>query len=156
MKINENQLIAMEVAIAAGKVIFDIYKSWNFVIETTEDEILSNITDKSANEVINGFFVSTYIPIVSKKNEEKNYIEREKCQNCWIGYALAGTKKIIRRINDFTVIIRLVSAGKPLLGVIEAPALHTNHFADIIDKRAYKFSSLKNLLNGQFLVFYER
>src|SRR5690606_8811264 len=51
---------------------------------------------------------------------------------------LDGTKEFIRRNGEFTVNIALVRKGKPVLGVIFAPALDLLYFGQVTEGKAYR------------------
>ena len=132
--------VAIEAAVAAGKVIMEIYESENFGVQAKEDNSPLTLADKKANEVINEFLLPTGIPLISEENKQIDYSVRKQWEECWIVDPLDGTKEFIKRNGEFTVNIALVSGGEPQLGVIYAPALHTLYFADVTEKKAFKVS----------------
>ncbi|MCY2686941.1 3'(2'),5'-bisphosphate nucleotidase CysQ [Salinimicrobium sp. TH3] len=141
---NKNLKIAIEAAVAAGKVIMEIYESKNFDVQTKEDNSPLTLADKKANEVINKFLLPTNIPLISEENKQIDYSIRKQWQECWIVDPLDGTKEFIKRNGEFTVNIALVSGGKPQLGVIFAPALNSLYFANVSEDRAFKVSLAPN------------
>ncbi|WP_423818723.1 3'(2'),5'-bisphosphate nucleotidase CysQ [Salinimicrobium sp. TIG7-5_MAKvit] len=144
---NKNLKIAIEAALAAGKVIMEIYESENFEIQAKEDNSPLTIADKRASEVINEFLLSTNIPLISEENKQIDYRVRKQWEECWIVDPLDGTKEFIKRNGEFTVNIALVSLGKPRLGVIFAPALNSLYFADVSENKAFKVSLTTDDLN---------
>lgn len=134
----KNIRIAIEAAVAAGKVIMEIYESKNFDVQTKEDNSPLTLADKKANEVINEFLLPTNIPLISEENKQIDYSVRKQWEECWIVDPLDGTKEFIKRNGEFTVNIALVSRGKPRLGVIFAPALNSLYFADVSENKAFK------------------
>ncbi|NJY63024.1 3'(2'),5'-bisphosphate nucleotidase CysQ [Salinimicrobium sp. CDJ15-81-2] len=144
---NKRLRLAIEAAVAAGKVIMEIYESENFGIHNKEDNSPLTLADKKANEIINEFLVPTNIPIISEENKQTDYSVRKQWEECWIVDPLDGTKEFIKRNGEFTVNIALVSHGKPRLGVIFAPALNSLYFADVSENKAFKVSLTTDDLN---------
>lgn len=143
----KNVKIAIEAAVAAGKVIMDIYESDNFGIQSKENNSPLTLADKKANDVINKFLLPTNIPLISEENKQIEYSVRKQWEECWIVDPLDGTKEFIRRNGEFTVNIALVSQGKPQLGVIFAPALNSLYFASVSENKAFKVSLTPNDLS---------
>lgn len=130
--------IAIEAAIAAGKEIMRVYLEEDFQVEMKSDESPLTIADKRANDIINSYLGPTGIPLISEENEELSYEERKQWKECWIVDPLDGTKEFIKRNGEFTVNIALVTEGRPVLGVIYAPALDTLYFGIVSEKKAFK------------------
>lgn len=140
----EELSIAIQAGIEAGKVIMEIYQNGNFEIESKDDDSPLTLADKKANDIINSFLQPTHIPIISEENKQVDYNERKDWEKCWIVDPLDGTKEFIKKNGEFTVNIALISNNQPVLGVIVAPALNTLYFADVLEKKAFKLSSLDN------------
>lgn len=135
---NKKLYLALEAAVAAGKIIMEIYERDDFEIRTKEDDSPLTLADKRANEVINELLYPTKIPLISEENRQIDYSERKQWEECWIVDPLDGTKEFIKRNGEFTVNIALVSGGRPQLGVIFAPAINSLYFADVSEKKAFK------------------
>lgn len=131
---------AIAASIAAGNSIMEIYQGNDFEVENKEDDSPLTIADRKANEIINEFLVPHDIPIISEENRQIDYEERRQWEQCWIVDPLDGTKEFIKKNDEFTVNIALVQNGKPLLGVIYAPALNTLYYGIVSENRAYRFS----------------
>ena len=131
---------AIEASIAAGNSIMEIYRGNDFQVENKEDDSPLTIADRKANEIINEFLIPHNIPIISEENRQIDYEERRQWEQCWIVDPLDGTKEFIKKNDEFTVNIALVQNGKPLLGVIYAPALNTLYYGLVSDSKAYRFS----------------
>ena len=130
--------IAIDAAVKAGKSIMEIYESGNFEIENKTDDSPLTLADKTANKVINNFLVPTEIPIISEENKQLPYEVRKSWKRCWIVDPLDGTKEFIKKNGEFTVNIALVEEGKPILGVIFAPALYTIYFGMVEEKKGFR------------------
>ena len=137
-KLRKELEIAIEAAVTAGKAIMNIYENEDFQIESKVDESPLTIADKRANDLINGFLIPTGIPIISEENNQQPFEERANWERCWIVDPLDGTKEFINKNDEFTVNIGLVERGRPILGIIFAPAIQDMYFADVSEKKAYK------------------
>jgi 3'(2'), 5'-bisphosphate nucleotidase len=62
------------------------------------------------------------IPILSEEGRETPFPERRDWNQLWVVDPLDGTKEFIRGLDEFTVNIALVEEGRPILGVVYAPA----------------------------------
>jgi len=62
------------------------------------------------------------IPVLSEESAEIPYDERRSWARFWLVDPLDGTKEFLRRNGEFTVNIALVEAGRPVMGVVHAPA----------------------------------
>ncbi|MFD0975757.1 3'(2'),5'-bisphosphate nucleotidase CysQ [Salinimicrobium gaetbulicola] len=130
---------AIKASIAAGNSIMEIYHGNDFQVENKEDDSPLTVADRKANEIINEFLIPHNIPIISEENRQLDYEERKNWKQCWIVDPLDGTKEFIKKNDEFTVNIALVEQGKPLLGVIFAPALDTLYFGMVSDSKAFRF-----------------
>lgn len=130
--------IAIEAALKAGKAIMEIYEQEDFQVENKKDNSPLTVADKKANAIINEFLLPTQIPIISEENKQLSFEERKVWSSCWIVDPLDGTKEFIKRNGEFTVNIALVSNGKPVMGVIYAPALEVFYYAMVKEGKAYK------------------
>lgn len=117
------------IAREAGDAIMTVYAR-EFSVEEKDDKSPLTEADKAAHEVIvNSLNALPYnIPVLSEEdvdgfngpNAEGRY---------WLVDPLDGTKEFIKRNDEFTVNIALIENGKPVLGVVTAPALGTAYLA---------------------------
>lgn len=68
-------------------------------------------------------------PILSEESATIAFENRRGWQTFWLVDPLDGTKEFIKRNGEFTVNIALVENGKPVLGVVCAPALDVCYYA---------------------------
>ena len=68
------------------------------------------------------------IPVLSEEDEE-GFAGPDADDRCWLVDPPDGTKEFIKRNDEFTVKIALIEKGKPVLGVVVAPALGTAYLA---------------------------
>jgi len=108
---------------SAGKEILKVYKS-SFNINYKKDRSPVTEADKKANSVINEILREHFndIPIISEEGKNISYETRNKWGYYWLVDPLDGTKDFIKRNDEFTVNIALVSSKKPVLGIVYLPA----------------------------------
>jgi 3'(2'), 5'-bisphosphate nucleotidase len=134
-----NQLYrrAIESGILAGEAIMKIYEK-DFKVEYKDDSSPLTEADEIANSIINSFLSSTEIPIISEENKQLPYSVRKQWTSCWIVDPLDGTKEFIKKNDEFTVNIALVTNGIPQFGVIYLPALRTLYYGDVANRKSYR------------------
>lgn len=129
---------SLEAALKAGQRIMEIYHGRDFQTQSKADDSPITIADKEANTIINVFLQPTGIPIISEENAQKDYNHRQNWSRCWIVDPLDGTKEFIKKNGEFTVNIALVENGRPVLGVIYAPAQDLLYYGNTQKKEAFK------------------
>lgn len=113
--------LALRAAVAAGDEIMDVYAG-AFAVESKDD--LSPLTeaDRRSHARIAETLAPAAIPVLSEEGRDIPYEERGAWPELWIVDPLDGTKEFVKRNGEFTVNIALVVAGRPILGVVYAPA----------------------------------
>lgn len=109
----------------AGKEIMKIYET-DFQIEEKADKSPVTEADKAAEELIIRSIrmgLTDKYPIVSEEAFADGHTPDITGTPFWLVDPLDGTKEFVKRNGEFTVNIALIDAGKPVLGVIHAPAL---------------------------------
>lgn len=69
------------------------------------------------------------IPIISEEGDIPGFEVRQQWRRFWLVDPLDGTKEFIQRNGEFTVNIALIENGKPVMGVVFAPALDLMYYA---------------------------
>lgn len=117
--------LVIRAALEAGKAIMDIYThpETDWQVERKADNSPLTLADRRAHEVITRALAETPWPILSEEGRHLPYAERKAWEALWIVDPLDGTKEFLKRNDEFTVNIALVRQGRPVLGVIYAPAL---------------------------------
>jgi 3'(2'), 5'-bisphosphate nucleotidase len=108
-------------AILAGERILDIYRSEDFEVRAKGDDSPVTEADEAADALISDRLSAAFpdIPLVT---EEQAHSHALSASTFLIVDPLDGTKEFIQRRGDFTVNIALVENGRPILGVVYAPA----------------------------------
>jgi 3'(2'), 5'-bisphosphate nucleotidase len=71
------------------------------------------------------------IPVISEESPDAALGVPGADGRFWLVDPLDGTKEFLKGTGEFTVNIALVERGRPVLGVVHAPALGLSYFADL-------------------------
>lgn len=112
------------IARAAGEAIMEVYRG-HIDVEHKEDNSPLTVADLAANQVIQSNLrkLSPDVPIISEESASIDYSLRSTWRRYWLVDPLDGTREFIKRNDEFTVNIALIEEGRPVLGVVYAPAL---------------------------------
>lgn len=117
---------AQVVALAkkAGEEIMTVYAQ-DFDVYTKEDKSPLTEADLLAHKVIvEGLAqITPDVPVLSEENADIDWSERKQWRRYWLVDPIDGTKEFIKKNGEFTVNIALIDNGKPVWGVVDAPAL---------------------------------
>ena len=115
----------ISIAEAAGTAILEVYRSGELGITQKDDESPLTLADQRADQIIvQGLQALTpSIPILTEESAQEEYGVRKGWETFWLVDPLDGTKEFIKRTGQFTVNIALITRGKPVLGVVYAPAI---------------------------------
>ncbi|MGJ0484863.1 MAG: 3'(2'),5'-bisphosphate nucleotidase CysQ [Methylomicrobium sp.] len=118
------QVIA--IAKAAGQGIMTIYHQPAGKIELKVDQSPLTEADLLSNQIIVSELarLTPNIPVLSEESAVIPYEQRAAWRLFWLVDPLDGTKEFIKHNDEFTVNIALIRDGKPILGVVLAPALN--------------------------------
>ena len=108
-------------ALVAGDKIMEIYDSPDFEVKTKSDDSPVTEADEAADAIITEGLVNAF-PDVALVTEEQSDSHSQNVSTFLIVDPLDGTKEFIHRRGDFTVNIAYVKDGKPVRGVVYAPA----------------------------------
>mgnify|MGYP001157592452 FL=1 len=105
----------------ASNEVMDIYNSESFIVEDKSDGSPVTIADKKSHEVLFSCLTSidSSIPVLSEEGDSQD----GSLEKFWLIDPLDGTKEFINKNGEFTVNVALIEKGKPILGVVSAPAI---------------------------------
>ncbi|WP_456436024.1 3'(2'),5'-bisphosphate nucleotidase CysQ [Thermovibrio ammonificans] len=132
--------LALKASLDAGKEILDVYGSGSTEVWEKQDRSPLTEADLRSHRVIMNYLRETGYPILSEEGKDIPYEERRQWSRFWLVDPLDGTKEFLKRNGEFTVNVALVENGKPILGVVHAPALGVTYFAGV-GKGAFKVES---------------
>ena len=123
---------ARRLALEAGRTIMTFYRD-GAAVETKEDHSPVTEADKAADRIIvSGLRAADpRIPIVSEESTDVRNSAPHAGRYFWLVDPLDGTREFIARTGEFTVNIALIEAGRPVLGVLHAPAQGETYVADV-------------------------
>lgn len=113
------------VAERAGKEILRYYvDEEEIAVQEKADQSPLTAADLAADALIAKALetLTPDIPIVSEEQVDQGHVPQVE-RRFWLVDPLDGTKEFISRNGEFTVNIALVENGKPVAGVVHAPAL---------------------------------
>ena len=112
-----------DAALAAGSAILDIYGREDFASRVKQDGSPVTEADAMAEDLITQRLAALYpeIPIVAEEAACEGRIP-ETASRFFLVDPLDGTKEFLSRNGDFTVNIALIEDGRPIVGVVYAPA----------------------------------
>jgi 3'(2'), 5'-bisphosphate nucleotidase len=112
--------IAMDAAIIAAEVICDVYNRPIHVV-TKDDGSPVTEADAAAETAIIHRLSETGLPVLGEESVAAGIVP-VLGERYFVVDPLDGTKEFIKRNGEFTVNIALVEHGRPIMGVVLAPA----------------------------------
>ncbi len=116
----------------AGEAIMAVYTEDKIVADYKTDHSPVTQADWAAHRIIVEHLseATPDIPVLSEESAEIPYEVRRTWTRFWLVDPLDGTKEFIKKNDEFTVNIALIDDGKPVLGVVYAPALGVTYSAE--------------------------
>lgn len=114
----------LDLALQAGEAIMDVYKR-DFAVTAKADSSPLTEADLVAHRIISAGLTKLpgRIPVLSEESDKTEYAQRKSWREMWLVDPLDGTKEFVNRNGEFTVNIALVRDGRPVVGMVHAPAL---------------------------------
>jgi 3'(2'), 5'-bisphosphate nucleotidase len=112
--------LMQDAALAASEAIMAVYATPFASVEKADGSPVT-VADARAEAVILEMLADTGIPVLAEESAAAGRIP-ELGQRYFVVDPLDGTKEFIKRNGEFTVNIGLVENGRPVLGVVLAPA----------------------------------
>jgi 3'(2'), 5'-bisphosphate nucleotidase len=132
MELNASQLTEAlrDIALEAGAAIMSVYQG-DFEARTKADSSPVTEADEVAERLIIAALekLTPEIPIVAEESVSAGRIPDISGGRFWLVDPLDGTKEFISRNGEFTVNVALVEAGRPVLGIVHAPAVGVTYTA---------------------------
>lgn len=111
--------VAEQAARAAGRAALEHYGTAS--AQSKDDESPVTVADHAANAIIIAALRSAFPGDAILSEESRDSLERLSAKRVWIVDPLDGTKEFLARNGEFSVMIGLVEAGRPILGVVYLP-----------------------------------
>lgn len=128
---NAQDILSEVVTIArsAGDAILAYYRRDLIVLQKPDHSPVTE-ADLAANAIITAALTAQFPwPVLSEEASDPGLHIRQSWQTYWLIDPLDGTKEFIKGNDEFTVNIALIQQGRPVLGVVFAPALDVLYYA---------------------------
>ena len=143
----------IKIAENAGKIVLSHYHNYNEdQISIKNDDSPLTVADIASNNYIINELRSIFdFPILTEESLVP-YITRKSWSKFWLVDPLDGTKDFIQKNDEFTINIALINNQRPIIGVINIPALGLTYWASQGEgaykngKLIYNKSQRKNLI----------
>ena len=108
----------------AGAAIMDVYAT-AFATRSKADHSPVTDADEAAEAIIVAGLrvLAPGLPVVAEEMAARGDLPKIAGDSFWLVDPLDGTREFVSRNGEFTVNIALIRAGRPVLGVVLAPAL---------------------------------
>ncbi len=120
-----------EIAKRAGAEIMNIYET-DFAVDAKADASPVTEADRVAEALIVealGREITSEFPVVAEEAFAAGVVpDIDGAAAFWLVDGLDGTKEFVKRNNEFTVNIALIETGRPLIGVVHAPAINATYW----------------------------
>lgn len=107
----------------AGNEIMAIYEKDFAIYEKQDTSPLTEADLAAHNCIVAELEKISSLPILSEESANIPWSERQQWDKYWLVDPLDGTKEFIKKNGEFTVNIALIDGGRPVMGVVYAPAL---------------------------------
>ena len=156
MKINIKEVTENLIStfLLAGKISLDLRKKGLLKKIKSDNTPVSN-GDLEVNKIITKKIneLTPEIPIISEETSDNK--DRNNLQNFWLIDPIDGTYDYINNLEEFTINAGLIESGKPIAGLIFAPAKNRlfysyadNHAFELINNKPVKLEGSQNFDKG--------
>ncbi|WP_254274805.1 3'(2'),5'-bisphosphate nucleotidase CysQ [Halomonas sp. 3H] len=116
-----DSLVAL--CVEAGRAILAV-RERTFRVELKADQSPVTAADLAAHRcLVEGLRTLSELPLLSEEGEATPWQERRRWTRFWLIDPLDGTREFVDGFDDFTVNVALIESGRPVLGVVHAPAV---------------------------------
>ncbi|MEO0881161.1 MAG: 3'(2'),5'-bisphosphate nucleotidase CysQ [Pseudomonadota bacterium] len=122
--------VLAEIAVKAGRIIMDIYET-DFDVARKGDASPVTEADQKAETLILAALAEADpdLPVIAEESVDAGNIPEHGHRFALVD-PLDGTKEFINKRGEFTVNIAIIEHGRPVMGVVYAPALSRLFVAD--------------------------
>ena len=136
----------------AGNIVMSFYRKDQIDFSYKKDKSPLTMADIASNNFIVNELESNFSYPILTEESPVPYNIRKSWSKFWLVDPLDGTKDFIEKNDEFTVNIALINNRRPVLGVVNVPALGITYWAEKGEgaykngKRIYNKSNRKNLI----------
>ncbi|MEM7176165.1 MAG: 3'(2'),5'-bisphosphate nucleotidase CysQ [Pseudomonadota bacterium] len=109
-------------ALEAGKAVMDVYARPDFEARAKADNSPVTEADLAADKLIAAGLAEAFPEIPAVTEEQAESHAQSGMERFFLVDPLDGTKEFVQRRGDFTINIALIEGGRPVAGVVYAPA----------------------------------
>jgi 3'(2'), 5'-bisphosphate nucleotidase len=115
--------VALETSLEAARLVMRVYAT-EFAVEYKVGDDPVTAADREANALICERLARAYpgVPIVAEESDPSTYAGASRAPAAWFVDPLDGTREFVARTGEFSVMVGLAEAGRPVVGVVVAPA----------------------------------
>ncbi len=115
--------VFLDAALEAGSAIMAVYEN-GIDVSYKDDASPVTVADEKAEEIILGHLNKAFpdMPVVAEESVAAGRVPDITGKSFFLVDPLDGTKEFINKREDFTVNIALIEDGKPVAGIVYAPA----------------------------------
>ncbi|MEM0924052.1 MAG: 3'(2'),5'-bisphosphate nucleotidase CysQ [Pseudomonadota bacterium] len=111
-----------DLALKAGQAIMAVYAQPDFETKAKSDASPVTEADLAADKIISEGLAAAFPDIPAVTEEQAESHAQQGLERFFLVDPLDGTKEFVQRRGDFTVNIALIEQGRPIIGVVYAPA----------------------------------
>ena len=120
-----------EIAKRAGAEIMKIYET-DFAVDAKDDASPVTEADRVAEALITDALkseITSDFPIIAEEAFAAGIVpDISGAAAFWLVDGLDGTKEFVKRNGEFTVNIALIETGRPVIGIVHAPAVNATYW----------------------------
>lgn len=116
------EITLKRLALEAGRAIMQVYADPDFETRVKDDKSPVTDADLAADKIIAAGLKADFPDIPAVTEEQADSHAQTDLPLFFLVDPLDGTKEFIQRRGDFTVNIALIEAGRPVMGIVYAPA----------------------------------
>ena len=114
-------------ALQAGAAIMEVYVRADIAVQHKADASPLTEADEAADRLISAGLQAEF-PDIAVVTEEQAQSHNLQAERFFIVDPLDGTKEFVKKNGEFTVNVALIEAGRPVFGVVHAPALDVTYW----------------------------
>ncbi|MBY8974759.1 3'(2'),5'-bisphosphate nucleotidase CysQ [Rhodobacteraceae bacterium NNCM2] len=114
--------VLRDLALQAGKAVMEVYAQPDFEAKAKSDNSPVTEADLAADKLIAAGLAAAFPEIPAVTEEQAESHDQTGMELFFLVDPLDGTKEFVQRRGDFTINIALIEKGRPIAGVVYAPA----------------------------------
>lgn len=139
----------IDIALAAGAAILDVYRDGATVRLKADDSPVTDADARAEAIILDGLArLAPSTPVLAEERASAGFIPTLGSRFFLVD-PLDGTREFLKRNGEFTVNIALIEDGAPTLGLVYAPALRKLYFGEAGRALRFEIGADGALKNGE-------